>query len=101
MMVKRALSLAAALLLTAWVCGCETSDPGGGFTNGPPPNVAPENPSVRTDLPPPDIRDADLAGKGQAGSGGGNADSGKDSGGAAEPVKRPEGAAPAPAPNSP
>jgi hypothetical protein len=74
MPAKRIQDLLGPALVAALVAGCETSEPGAGFTNGPPPAVAPEQPAVRTDLPPPDIVDPDLAaGKSPANSSGSEA----------------------------
>jgi hypothetical protein len=51
-------------LLAALAPGCGTGEPGAGFTNGPAPEIAPEKPAVRDDLPPPNQPDADvLAGR--------------------------------------
>ncbi len=41
-------SMAVAAALAA---GCDTAPPGGGFTNGPPPDLTAEKPAARTDGP--------------------------------------------------
>jgi hypothetical protein len=61
MFAKRIRDLLGPAIVAALVAGCDTSRPGGGLTNGPPPDLSPEKPAVRTDLPPPDIPDPDIA----------------------------------------
>jgi len=41
--------------------GCDTAPPGGGLTNGPPPDAAPSKAGVRSDLPVPEGPEVDEA----------------------------------------
>jgi hypothetical protein len=99
MLAKSIRSLFGPAVVLGLACGCDTAEPGAGFTNGPPPMVQPENPAVRTDLPPPAITDADVtAGEASAQPSEGASGAGaKESGGSTEPVKPtpdPSGTAP-------
>lgn len=70
-------SMAVALAVTA---GCDTAPPGGGFTNGPAPDLTADKASVRTDAPDRDRTDqGELKGAGGLATmpdGGGMKDSG-------------------------
>lgn len=52
--LPRSLTLTLALAAAPWLAGCDTSRPGAGFTNGPPPTADSVKPAVRTDLPVPE-----------------------------------------------
>ncbi len=60
MWTRRLVDLLASALLASVAIGCDSSRPGAGFTNGPEPEYAPENPAVRTDLPPPEMPEPDI-----------------------------------------
>jgi hypothetical protein len=60
MKIRRFRDVFGPALLAAMAYGCNTAEPGAGFTNGPPPEIAPEKPGVRDDLPPPDRPDKDV-----------------------------------------
>jgi hypothetical protein len=50
--MTRNLSLFGGLTLAACLAsGCNNGPPGGGLTNGPPPDLAAEKPAMRTDMP--------------------------------------------------
>ena len=70
-------SMAATAALAA---GCDTAPPGGGFTNGPPPDLTAEKPAARTDGPDRDRTNPGeiKAAGGESGlpTGGGDRDSG-------------------------
>ena len=74
------IALGSMAVAAAMVGGCDTAPPGGGFTNGPAPDLSAEKPSVRTDGPDRDRTDqGELKGAaGEAGlpTGGGEKDSG-------------------------
>ena len=57
----RILDLIGPALLVSLAVGCDTAPPGGGLTNGPEPDYAPEKPAERTDLPPPVVDDSGIA----------------------------------------
>src|SRR5947209_20293794 len=67
-------------LAAALAAGCDTAPPGGGFTNGPPPDMTAEKPAIRTDGPDRDRTDqGELKGAGGLATmptGGGDNDSG-------------------------
>ena len=69
------IALGSMAVAAAMVGGCDTAPPGGGFTNGPAPDLSAEKPSVRTDGPDRDRTDQGEM-KGAAGLGGGEKDSG-------------------------
>jgi len=73
-------ALASMAVAAAFFAGCDTAPPGGGFTNGPPPDLTAEKPAIRTDGPDRDRTDQGEL-KGAAGlanmpTGGGEKDSG-------------------------
>lgn len=96
-------TLASMAVATAVVTGCDTAPPGGGFTNGPAPDMTESKPATRTDGPDRDRTDqGELKGAGGLATmptGGGEKDSGSGGKGgnsgefpARSTAPRPEGA---------